>query len=103
MPVLASNLETSFCFFLPYPVAYLLKLQTGSSIYIGHYKPNETELGVGIYSGIALTPLPSSIGQGLNLRPSDREPSAVPLDHSFRFYVPMLAERKGDIYLGLLL
>jgi len=33
---------------------------------------------------MALTPLPSSIGQGLNPRPSDREPSALPLDHGFR-------------------
>jgi len=33
---------------------------------------------------MALTPLPSSIGWGLNPRPSDREPSALPLDHGFR-------------------
>jgi len=46
---------------------------------------NEPELGVGIDSGVALTPLPSSIGRGSNPRPSDREPSALPLDHSFRF------------------
>jgi hypothetical protein len=45
---------------------------------------NEPELGVGINPGMALTPLPSSIGQGLNPLPSDREPSALPLDHSFR-------------------
>jgi len=44
---------------------------------------NEPELGVGINPGMALTPLPSSIGQGSNPRPSDREPSALPLDHSF--------------------
>jgi len=42
---------------------------------------NEPELGVGIDPGMALTPLPSSIGRGLNPRPSDREP---PLDHGFR-------------------
>ncbi len=45
---------------------------------------NEPELGVGIDPGMTLTPLPSSIGRGLNPRPSDREPSALPLDHSFR-------------------
>jgi len=43
---------------------------------------NEPELGVGIDPGMALTPLPSRIGQGLNPRPSD-EPSALPLDHGF--------------------
>jgi len=46
---------------------------------------NEPELGVEINPGMALTPLPSSIGQRLNPQPSDLEPSAVPLDHSFRF------------------
>jgi len=46
---------------------------------------NKPELGVGIDPGMALTPLPSSIGQGSNPRPSDREPSALQLDHSFRF------------------
>ncbi len=45
---------------------------------------NEPELGVGIDAGMDLTPLPSSIGQGLNPRPSDCEPSALPLDHDFR-------------------
>jgi hypothetical protein len=45
---------------------------------------SEPELGVGINPGMALTPLPSSIGWGLNPRPSDREPSALPLDHGFR-------------------
>jgi len=44
---------------------------------------NEPELGVGIDPGMALTPLPSSIGRGLNPQPSDREPSALLLDHSF--------------------
>jgi hypothetical protein len=44
---------------------------------------NEPELGVRIDPGMALTPLPSRIGQGSNPRPSDREPSALPLDHSF--------------------
>jgi len=33
--------------------------------------------------GMALTTLPSSIGWGSNPRPSDPEPSALPLDHSF--------------------
>jgi hypothetical protein len=44
----------------------------------------EPELGVGIDPGMALTPLPSSIGWGLNPQPSDRKPSALPLDHGFR-------------------
>ncbi len=44
---------------------------------------NEPELGVGIDPGMALTPLPSNIGWGLNPRPSDREPSALLLDHGF--------------------
>jgi len=46
---------------------------------------NEPELGVEIYPDMALTPLPSSIGWGSNPRPSDCEPSALPLDHSFHF------------------
>jgi hypothetical protein len=44
---------------------------------------NEPKLGIGINPGMALTPLPSSIGRGLNPRPSDREPSALTLDHGF--------------------
>jgi len=48
---------------------------------------NEPELGVGINPCMALTPLPSSIGRGSNPRPSDCEPSALPLDHSFRYEV----------------
>jgi len=44
---------------------------------------NEPVLGVGINPGIALTPLPSSIGQGSNPQPYDCEPSALLLDHSF--------------------
>ncbi len=47
---------------------------------------NEPELGVGIDPDMALTPLLSSIGQGLNPQPSDCEPSAPPLDHSFRWF-----------------
>jgi hypothetical protein len=46
---------------------------------------NEPELGVGIDPGMALTPLPSSIGRGLNQQPSDCELSALPLDHGFCF------------------
>ncbi len=46
---------------------------------------NETELGVEIDPSMALTPLPSSIGWGSNPQPSDCEPSAQLLDHSFRF------------------
>jgi len=41
---------------------------------------NEPELGVEINPGMALTPLPSSIGRGSNPQPSDREPSALPLE-----------------------
>jgi len=44
---------------------------------------NEPELGVGIDPGMALTPLPSSIGKGLNPRPSDCELSTLLQDHSF--------------------
>jgi len=40
----------------------------------------EPEMGVEIDPGMALTPLPSSIGQGSNPRPFDCEPSALPLD-----------------------
>ncbi len=46
---------------------------------------NEPELGAGINPGMPLTPLPSSIGQGSNPGPLDRVPSALQLDHSFRF------------------
>jgi len=45
---------------------------------------NGPELGAAIDPCMALTPLPSSIGWGPNPRPSDHEPSALPLDHSFR-------------------
>jgi len=48
---------------------------------------NKPELGVGIYPGMALTPLPSSIGLRLNPQPSDCEPSALPLDHGFRLKI----------------
>jgi len=47
---------------------------------------NDPELGVGIDPGMALTPLPSSIGLDMD-RTHDlpiSEPSALPLDHSFR-------------------
>ena len=43
----------------------------------------EPEFGAEINPGMALTPLPSSIGWGSNPRPSGHEPSALPLDHSF--------------------
>jgi len=58
-------------------------LATCACIFLFSY--NEPEMGVGIDPGMALTTLPSSIGQGWNPRPSDHEPSALPLDHSFRF------------------
>jgi len=45
---------------------------------------NEPELGAEIDPGMALTLLPSSIEWGFNPRASDREPSALPLDQSFR-------------------
>ncbi len=45
---------------------------------------NEPELGVGIDPDMALTPFPSRIGQQSNPRPSDHEPSTLPLDLSFR-------------------
>jgi len=46
---------------------------------------NEPELGVGIDPGMALTPLPSSIGWGLNPRPSDPTliPTLMTLSHTF--------------------
>jgi len=47
-------------------------------------------LGVGIDPGMALTPLPSSIGQRLNPQPSNCEPSALLLDHSFRSAIQSL-------------
>jgi len=50
-----------------------------------YFSFNEPELGVGINPGIASTPLTSSIDRGLNSQPSDHEPSALPLDHSFCF------------------
>jgi len=40
-------------------------------------------LGVGINPGMALAPLSSSIGQGLNPRHNNCQPSAPPLDLSF--------------------
>jgi len=43
-------------------------------------------MGAGIDPGMALTPLSSSIGQGPNPQPSDREPIALSLDHSFANY-----------------
>jgi len=46
---------------------------------------NEPELGAGIDPGMALAPLPSCIGQGSNPQPYDYEPSALPLEHSFRY------------------
>jgi len=46
---------------------------------------NEPGLGEGIDPDMALTPLPSSIGRGSIPRPSNREPSTLPLDHSFRY------------------
>ncbi len=56
---------------------------------------NEPEFGVGIDPGMALTPLPSSIGQGSNPRPSDCERSALPLDHSFCWYVSSILQLIG--------
>jgi hypothetical protein len=54
-------------------------------IFLFFYK--EPELGVEIDPDMALTPLPSSIEWGSNPGPSDRELSALPLDHSFRFFI----------------
>ncbi len=62
---------------------WLIRLHSNTTFILFFY--NEPKLGVGIDPGMALTPLPSSIGQGSNPRPSDREPSALPLDHSFCF------------------
>ncbi len=46
--------------------------------------------GSGIDPDMALTPLPSSIGQGSNPLPSDCEPSALLLDHSFRYNIKII-------------
>ncbi len=46
---------------------------------------NEPELGAGIDPGMALTPFSSRIGRDLNPQPSDHEPSAPPVDHSFHY------------------
>ncbi len=67
---------------------------------------NEPELGVGVDPGMALTPLPSSIGRGLNPRPSDHEPSALLLDHGFRltniFLIRLIIRHKREYtrYIG---
>jgi len=59
---------------------------------------NLPELGVEIDPGMALTPLPSSIGRGSKPQLSDREPSALPLDHSFCYFRLILSIHKlhGD-------
>ncbi len=59
-------------------------------IFLIFYFYNESELGAEINPGMALTPLPSSIGLGANPQPSDREPSALPLDYSFRLVGTLL-------------
>jgi len=56
---------------------------------------NEPELGVGSNPGMALTPLPSSMG--LNPRSSDCEPSALPLDHGFRLLLNLTLE-SGKVF-----
>ncbi len=66
-------------------ISFLFKIFFGvprlaTCIFLFFY--NKPELGVGIDPGMALIPLPSNIGRGLNPRPSDREPRALPLDHS---------------------
>jgi hypothetical protein len=56
-------------------------------LYFSYFFYNEPELGVGIDPGMALTPLPSSIGRGLNPQPSNCELSALLLDLSFHFLI----------------
>jgi hypothetical protein len=51
---------------------------------IFYFLYNEPELGVIIDPDMALTPLPSSIGQVSNPQPSDREPSSLVTVHSLR-------------------
>jgi hypothetical protein len=58
---------------------------------------NEPELGVEIDPDMAFTPLPSSIGRGSNPQPSDHEPSALPLDHSFRYQRTFIEEEEHYI------
>jgi len=51
---------------------------------------NEPELGAEMDPGMALIPLPSSIGWGSNPQPSDPEPSTLLLDHSFCFFYTVM-------------
>jgi len=44
---------------------------------------------------MALTPLHSSIGRGLNPQPSDCEPSALLLNHGFRHHPKELRKSTG--------
>jgi hypothetical protein len=66
-------IKISFYFF----VVIFCVSQLTTCIFLIFY--NEPELGAEIDSGMALTPLSSSIGRGLNPRPSKHEPSAPPL------------------------
>jgi hypothetical protein len=85
----AMLLSFFFCFFF-FGLHYL-----ATCIFLFFY--NEPELGVGIDPGMALTPLPSSIGWGSIPRPSDHEPSALPIDHSFCFAVKVFI---GSVFFG---
>jgi len=62
----------------------------------------EPELGVGINPGMALTPFPSSNGRGSNPQPSDCEPSALPLDHSFHLPSKLLGQVKQLLVCNLI-
>jgi len=56
---------------------------------INHLKRLGSWPGTSNQPGMVLTPFPSSIGLVSNPRPSDREPSTLPLDHSFRLWQPL--------------
>ncbi len=69
------------------PIVTAVLKELDRELEVNSFFCNEPELGVGIDPGMALTPLPSSIGCRLNPRPSDHEPSAPQLDHGFRLEV----------------
>jgi hypothetical protein len=55
--------------------------------FINHLKHQGSSLGASNHlTGMALTPLSSSIGRGLNPQPSDCEPSTLPLGHVVTLY-----------------
>ncbi len=72
------------CYFFIFMIFFVCPICLATFINIILY--NEPELVSGINPGMALPPLPSSIRQGLNPQSSDRELSALLLDHSFCYF-----------------